>query len=581
MERAHFVRSFCYSGMPQEFRLSRRSGKAMTEIQRTVLITIFIGIAITLVTSVLVLTQSVYMIQIMMNVLPSRNLDTLIAISLVVGLAYVLNAVLEYLRARIVEAAAFRIEAIVNHKVVKDYLTGSDDDSLNISALKDVALFRSVATSRVASSIFELILVPFIVAVIFFVNVTLGIVFLGGVFVYLAIVLAQEAATRPSVPVLQKISSEGNYFLERELNRAQLPSGAVLHGAFARRYLDVNRRLMGSLVPSRKLEGVFNGVKMVMRLVLQSLLLGVGAYLAINQQMEIGIVIGLSIISSRALSPIDGLISGWSVLVDAKAAVARLSETLKARQNSKPKLPLPRPKGSLSVENLTYEPATAGRPLLKNVSFSVEPGEILGVIGVTTSGKSTLLKILSGDIAPTEGKVRLDGNEIRNWSRTELELYTGYMPQEAFLLDGTVAETIARFDPGMDSKHIVQAAADAGVHEIILSYPKGYNTPLGPKGVPIAAGHRQFIALARALYRRPSIVYLDEPNANLDAEGDRRLAAVLKALKERGTTVILVTQRPGVLELVDRVLVLNKGEVQTIGVPGEVVNLPNRRVQSA
>ena len=553
----------------------------MTEIQRIVLTTVIVGVLISLVTSVLVLTQSVYMIPIMMYVLPSRTLDTLVAISVIVAMAFVMNAILDYFRSRIVEAAVLRVEASVNHKVVNDYLTGSDGEAMNIESLRDVTIFRQVATSRVASSLFELVFVPFILAVLFFVSVPLGLVFLAGVGVYLAIVVTHEVVARNARPVMKQIGSEATHFLDREINRAHAAPGAVLHGAFAKRYLDANRRYIDVFVPERRVDGVFSGTKMVARLVLQSLILGVGAYLAIMEQIDIGVVIGLSIISSRALSPIDGIVGGWSAFLEARAAVKRLSDTLRKRKSVRPKLPLPRPKGQLSVTGLTYEPELAGRPILQNINFSVEPGETLAIIGTTTSGKTTLLRLLSGELVPNEGTIRLDGNELRNWSRTELELYTGYMAQDGLLLDGTIAETIARYDPGMDPKSVIQAAGDAGFHDIILSYPQGYNTRIGPKGMPLAAGHRQFITLARALYRRPPVIFLDEPNANLDAEGDRRLAAVLAAQKKRGTTIVLVTQRPGILEQVDRVLVLNKGEVQTIGAAGEVVNLKNRRIQSA
>lgn len=551
----------------------------MTEIQKTVFTAIAAGILISLVTSVVMLAQPLYMIQIMMNVMPSRNTNTLLAISFVIALAYAMGAVLDYFRMRILEAAALRVEAIVNHRVIRDYLTGSDEEAMNIAAVKDVTLFRTVATSRVATSLFELVFVPVILAVLFFVSIPLGLAFLAGIVIYITIVVVEELAMRQSRPVLSGISGEAGRYVEREINQSHMPPGTVQHGAFARRYLDANRRYMEAFAPSRKLEGVFSAIKTVTRLILQSIILGVGAFLAIEGQVEIGVVIGVSLLSTRALSPIDGVVGGWKSILDTRQAIQRLSETLRKRRSIKPKLPLPRPSGHLLVQNLTYEPENLGRPILRDVNIEVKPGETVAIVGMTTSGKSTLLRMLTGALAPTHGTVRLDGNELRNWSRTELELYTGYMPQETQMLDGTVAQTIARYDPGLDPQSVVQAAVDAGIHEIILGYPNGYNTPIGPNGMPLAAGHRQFIALARALYRRPSVVLLDEPNASLDAEGDRRLAAVLAALKERQTTVVLVTQRPGLLEHVDRVVVMNKGTVHMNGLPGEVINVENRRIR--
>lgn len=542
----------------------------MTEIHRTVLATIVVGIAISLLTSVLVLAQPIYMIQIMMNVLPSRNFATLIAISAVIVLAFITSATLDYFRAKIVEATVLRIEATVNHWIVRDYLVGDNEEAMNIAAVRDVTLLRNVATSRLSTSLFELVFVPFILAVVFFVNVPLGLAFFAGILVYLSFVVVQEMATRRSRPILTAIGGEANFFVDGEINRGRMSPGTVLHGAFARRYLDANRRYIEAFVPSRQVSELLSGVKMVLRLVLQSLVLGIGAYLAIMGEIEIGVVIGISIISSRALAPLDGVVGGWSTLLEARAAVRRLDETLRTRKEVKAKLPLPRPEGHLSVKGVWYEPPEAGRAILRDVGFDVAAGDAVAIIGTTTSGKSTLLKLLASAMASTRGTIRIDGNELRNWSRSELEHYTGYMPQDGQLLDGTVAETIARFDPEMKPEAVVLAAQDAGIHHIVLTYPQGYNTRIGPKGMPLAAGHRQFIALARALYRRPPVVFLDEPNACLDAEGDKRLAEVLAGLKERKVTVVVVTQRPGLLSHVDRVLILNRGAVQLYGTPEEV-----------
>jgi len=551
----------------------------MTEIHRTTLITIAVCLVISFLTSILILAQPIYMIQIMMNVLPSRNLDTLIAISIVIALAFVTSAILDYFRSKIIEASVLRVEAIVNHRIVKDYLTGNSDEAMNIAAVKDVTMLRNIATSRLSSSLFELVFVPVIIAVIFFVSIPLGLAFLAGLLVYISFVVVQEVATRRSRPVLSALVGEANHFADGEINRGRMAPGTILHGAFARRYLDANRRFIEAFVPSRRTQDVFSGIKTVMRLILQSLVIGVGAYLAIMGEIEIGVVIGISLIATRALSPIDGVVGGWSSLVEVRKAIGRLDETLRARNKAKPKLPLARPEGRLTIQGLWYEPPEAGRPILQNVSFEVAAGEALAVIGMTTSGKSTLLKLLASAMPPTRGVIRIDGNELRNWSRSELEHYTGYMPQDAQFLDGTIAETIARFDPEMDAKAVVQAAGDAGIHNIILTYPQGYNTRIGPKGMPLAAGHRQFIALARALYRRPPIVFLDEPNACLDAEGDTRLTAVLAGLKERKVTVVVVTQRPGLLQHVDRVLVLNRGAVQMYGSPEDVSSGQTRHIR--
>ncbi len=306
------------------------------------------------------------------------------------------------------------------------------------------------------------------------------------------------------------------------------------------------------------------------RMLLQSLVLGAGAYLAIHHVITPGLMIAASILTGRALAPIDLLVGNWRGFVGARSAYRRLDQLLQSIPQRPTTMSLPPPQGKLHVDAVTVLPPGASTPALRGVSFTLAAGDSLGIIGPTAAGKSTLARALLGLWPAHTGKVRLDGADVATWNREELGPYIGYLPQDIELFNGTVSENIARFGT-LDPGKVVEAARRAGVHELILHLPKGYDTPIGEAGCALSGGQRQRIALARALYGDPVLVMLDEPNSNLDDQGEAALVDALKDLKARGRTVLIITHRPSVLAGVDKLLLLKEGQVQLFGPRDQVM----------
>ena len=297
---------------------------------------------------------------------------------------------------------------------------------------------------------------------------------------------------------------------------------------------------------------------------MQSLILGLGALLVLEGKMTSGMMIASSILVGRALAPVEQLIGNWKQFVSARSAYQRLKELLDAHPQRKSGMPLPRPAGNITLENVMAAAPGSRNPILKGVSLAIEAGDVVAVIGPSASGKSTLSRLLVGVWPAMSGAVRLDGADIYQWNKDELGPHLGYLPQDIELFQGTVAENIARFGD-IDSEKVIDAATKAGVHELILRLPQGYDTPLADAGASLSGGQRQRIALARALYGDPAVIVLDEPNSNLDDQGELALANTIKGLKEAGKTVVLVTHRVGTLAVADKILLLQDGIVKAYG----------------
>jgi PrtD family type I secretion system ABC transporter len=316
--------------------------------------------------------------------------------------------------------------------------------------------------------------------------------------------------------------------------------------------------------------GTISAMTKALRLLLQIALLGAGAHLAIYSEITPGVIVATSILVGRALAPVEMAIGTWKQFVSARTAYARLNALLAEQPEPAVSTSLPRPKGDLQVEALTAVPPGGNVPTLRQVSFPLAAGQVLGVVGPSGAGKSTLARLIVGAWQPAAGKVRLDGADVHSWNREELGPYIGYLPQDVELFDGTVSENIARFGE-LDSAKIVAAAKRAGVHEMILRLPSGYDAPIGPGGCVLSGGQRQRIGLARAIFGDPALVVLDEPNSNLDDDGENALTNAIMDLKDAGTTVVIVSHRPSVLNTMDRSLVLAEGTVRAFGSRNEVL----------
>jgi ATP-binding cassette subfamily C exporter for protease/lipase/ATP-binding cassette subfamily C protein EexD len=391
---------------------------------------------------------------------------------------------------------------------------------------------------------------------------------LGGALVMLLLAALNERLTRRSLERAQADARRAAGFIDTAARNAEVVAALGMLEAVTRRWATLNDAASDRQMQAARSGARMSGLTKLARQLVQTGMLALGAYIVVDQQVSAGVMIAATILLSRALAPVESLVAGWRNLVEARAAWRRLAELLKEEGDGSAKTALPAPIGRLAAENIVFGFRGAERPILRNVSFRLEPGESLGIIGPSASGKSTLARIAVGVWKPVSGHLRLDGADVSAWPRAALGRHVGYLPQDVELFPGTVAENIARLgDP--DDEEVVRAAKRAHVHELILRLPKGYDSDIA---AALSPGQRQRIGLARALYGNPRLVVLDEPNANLDAEGEQALLRTLGELKKEGVTVLIVAHRPSLLAGVDKLLVLHEGAVDAFGARNEIMS---------
>ncbi len=518
-----------------------------------------------LVTNLLGLVPSLYMLQVYDRVLTSRNHGTLWAVTLIALGLLVLLAALEWVRAH----ALIRIGNSVERDFNQRLFSATFQQSLRTpganaaQALSDFTAVRQFITGT-GVAFFDLPWAPIYLAVCFLLHPLLGFVALSGLVVSVVLALVSSKLTQPALAEAQKASIRASLFAGNNLRNAEAIQAMGMLGNMRARWARFNGELLRQQSLASDRAAVMTAVSKNFRIAMQSVILGTGAWLVIEGTATPGAMIAASILMGRALGPVDQALGAWKQVVATRAAWDRLTAILQAHAEPAASLSLPAPRGVLAVEGLVAAPPGAPAPVLKGVSFAAQPGEVVGVVGPSASGKSTLARLLVGVWPGASGKVRLDGADVFAWNKEELGPHLGYLPQDVEIFEGTVAENICRFG-ALDSERIVAAAQLAGVHEMILRLPHGYETPLGVGGSALSAGQRQRVALARALYGEPALVVLDEPNSNLDEAGDAALLHALRRLKQLGKTVIVVTHRSQVLQAVDKLLLLNDGQVVAFG----------------
>jgi ATP-binding cassette subfamily C protein len=430
---------------------------------------------------------------------------------------------------------------------------------------------RNFISSPVMLLLFDAPLAPLYFAAVFLISPQLGVVALVAGLLLLGTAVLNQKATSDRLSTAGAHASKADARVEALSRNSQVINAmGMLHESimhWGREHARALAQQSGAL--NRNLW--ISGTSKFLRLLTQVAVLGWGAYLALQGQITGGMMVAASIIASRALQPLEGMIEGWRSVVQTRAAYAHVVAAVEAFQREKVRLQLPRPAGRIVADRLLYIPPGRKEPILNGVSFVVEPGELLAIVGPSGSGKSTLARILVGCLNPTAGGVRLDGTELRNWDRRLFGEYTGYLPQEVELFPGTIKENVCRMRSDLSDDMVHAAAVVAGVHDMISSLPDGYETVLEGSGAPLSGGQKQRIALARALFGDPSVIVLDEPNSNLDASGEQALSETLQRAKAKGVTVIVITQRPSLLNAVDRVLVLRAGRVEGLGTPKDVL----------
>lgn len=536
----------------------------------------FVGIGLmSAVVNVLYLTGSLFMMEVYDRVLPSRSLPTLVALLAIVVVLYAFQGLFDALRGRLLVRIADRLDQALSPRIY-DALVGLQlqvpISGRYAQPLRDLDTIRAFLSGSGPTALFDLPWLPFYIAICFAFHFWLGVTALAGAVILAAITLLTELVSQRPVEEAARHSSKRNRMAENGRRNADVITVMGMGPHLRRRWQDENRAFTREQRRASDVSSGFGVLSKVLRMMLQSGILAVGAWLVINEQATPGIIIAGSILSARALAPVDLAIANWKGFIGARQSRRRLQKTLALLPDAPDRMDLPAPSRALSVDRISALPPETTEAVLRDVTFTLEAGTGLGIIGASGSGKSSLARLLVGIWHPARGAIRLDGATPDQWPAAALARHIGYMPQSIELLDGTIAENIASFDPDAGSDDIIAAARAARVHDLIVSLPEGYSTEVGENGRPLSAGQKQRIALARALYRDPFVVILDEPNSNLDSEGEEALTSAILGIRERGGIVIVIAHRPSALLAVDKVLMLAAGRQQAFGPKDEVLS---------
>lgn len=524
--------------------------------------------------NVLALTGSFFMLQVYDRVIPSRSVPTLIGLCILVVLLYAFQGVLDALRMRILTWTSAVIDERVGRRVhdISAQLPlrtrASVDGSL---AQRDLDQVRGYLSSVGPTVFFDLPWMPLYLGLCFLFHFWIGVLATAGAVLLCSLTFLTERFTVEPARQASKAAAERNVLAETSRRNTEVLQAMGFAHRVGARWERVNGELQTSQRRVSNVAGGLGSASKILRMILQSAILAVGAWLVIHGQATGGIMIASSIMMSRALAPVELAIGSWKGFVGARQSWGRLTKLLASMPEREAPLPLPAPKAKLTVEGISVAPPGEQRMTLTDVSFELGAGQALGIIGPSASGKSTLARALVGVWPPLRGKVRLDGAPLDRWSPASLGPHIGYLPQDIELLAGSVAENIARFEEQPDPAAIIAAAQAAGVHEMILRLSEGYETQIGESGTVLSAGQRQRVALARALYGNPFLVVLDEPNSNLDAEGEAALTEAILSIRARGGVAVIVAHRPSALAGVDHVLAMANGRVQSFGTKEEVL----------
>jgi ATP-binding cassette, subfamily C, bacterial len=530
--------------------------------------------------NLLYLAGPLYMLQVYDRVISSGSVPTLVMLSLALLIAYGALAALDVVRGRILARAGLRLDAMLANRVVAATLAQGVGGAARSQPLRDLDTVRQFVTGQGINALFDLPWAPIYIAVIFMLHPALGAFALASVVVLIAMALLNEWLVRGASAEASEAASRNYSFTEMSLRNGEVIRAMGMTGGLLDRWSRDRNRMLRLQLSGSDRGGAMSSVIKFLRLSMQSLVLGLGAWLALQRLATVGAMFAASILLGRALQPVEQVVAGWRSLVAARSAYARVKRLLEAAPVSAGQLVLPRPDGALSVENLTLMMNGSQKAILRSVAFELTPGESLGIIGPSGAGKSTLARLLVGVVRPTMGAVRLDGADVSIWAREQLGRHVGYLPQDIELFSDTVAANIGRFQAGADEE-IVRAAQLAGVHEMILRLPNGYDTEVGEGGAILSGGFRQRIALARAVFGNPSLVVLDEPSSNLDGEGDEAFARCVMQLKRQGATVVIISHRPATLSMVDNLMLLRDGVVEMCGPRDEMMQKLIRAAEPA
>ncbi len=542
----------------------------------------FIGVGImSCMINLLYLTGSIFMLEVYDRVLPSRSVPTLVGLAILAGGLYIAQGVLDLIRGRILIRIGTALDETLNARVFETVvrlplLVGGRNEGLQ--PLRDLDNARSFLSSMGPGAFFDLPWLPFYLAICFAFHVMIGLTALVGAFILVTLTIVTEFMSRVPAREAMGLAARRNDLAATSRRNAEVLVAMGMSGRLTKRWSEANEKYLAGNQRASDVSGGLGAIAKVMRMTLQSAVLAVGAYLVIHQEATAGIIIAGSILSARALAPVDLAIAHWKGFVAARQSWHRLNRLLEQLPARTVPTLLQDPSKRLSVEAVSIVPPGDQKVIVQDVTFALEAGSGLGVIGPSGSGKSSLVRALVGVWQPLRGKVRLDGAALDQWSSDVLGRHIGYLPQDVELFAGSVAQNICRFDTDAASDAIIAAAKEAGVHGMIIKMRDGYDTQIGEQGTALSAGQAQRVALARALYGDPFLIVLDEPNSNLDTEGDEALTRAVRAARERGAIVVVVAHRPIGIEAVDQLLVLKDGRMQAFGPKEQVLGQVLQRV---
>lgn len=526
-----------------------------------------------LVVNLLQLVPTIYMLQLYDRVVPTGNLYTLLMLTVIVMVLFATLGLLEWVRSQILVRVSSRLETLLNDRLFQvafKQALYSGGQRATAQPLDDLTALRQFLTGPGLFAFFDAPWLPVYIAVMFIFHHWYGWAAVATALVLIALAVLNEKLTAKPLAEANALAIQGRNLVAKNLRNAEVIESMGMLDNIRQRWLKGSEKVLVLQAAASERAGLMSALSKLIRLSTQSLILGLGAYLTIKNEITAGMMLAGSVLLGRALAPIDLLINSWKGFINARGQYSRLNQLLAQIPADTERMSLPAPEGRFSVENAVVVPPGAKAPVLKGINLAIDKGDSLGVLGPSGAGKSTFARALLGIWPTANGKIRLDGADVFAWNRHELGPHIGYLPQDIELFEGSVSENIARFGE-LDPEQVVNAARMADVHELILRLPQGYDTPIGAEGGNLSQGQRQRIGLARALYGNPVVVVLDEPNSNLDEQGELALSQALQRLKEKQVTVIVITHRSNVLANVNKLLILNDGLVSVYGSKDQVI----------
>jgi ATP-binding cassette, subfamily C, type I secretion system permease/ATPase len=533
---------------------------------------LYVGL-FSLVINLLMLVPTFYMLQLYDRVIGTGSLSTLVALTVIMLFLLSTMGSLEWVRSRILVRVGTRIDALLGNRLYdvsfkRSLYTGGA--KANTQPLQDLSGLKSFLTGSGLFAFFDAPWLPIYLAVMFLFHPLIGLVGVVAAITLATVAIANEKFTSQLLKQATKENIEASVATATNLRNAEVIESMGMLGSLRSRWEQKNRKVQYWQAQASDRAGIFTSISKTFRIIVQSIALCVGAYLVIQQEITPGLMIAGSILLGRALSPIDQMIGAWKGFVNARSQYQRLNEWLEKVPESPQRMSLPAPEGAVQAEAAVVAPPGARTAVVKGVSFQIQPGEVVGIIGPSAAGKSSLARAILGIWPTASGAIRIDGAESASYDREELGPHIGYLPQDIELFDGSISENIARFGDA-DAEQVVQAARDAGVHDMILHLPEGYDTVIGQSGGALSGGQRQRIGLARALYGDPVLIVLDEPNSNLDDQGEHALRAAIATCKQKGRTIMLITHSVSLLSYVDKLMLMKEGQLLAFGPRDEVL----------